>query len=173
MRFFEVSGPATLCAALLSGVTFALAPGARAGEILDRADGARIYVFKECAAPEPFVIEDAEAARFGSRPRARRRALRRYDTYVAALNAYFDCMQDEAQTDLETLYGAVDKELQSRQGAALAHIETLRKQLRLDAASPGDGQVAPGALPTPEDKTPEDNRPEDRQLEQELLGGDD
>ncbi|MEO0399132.1 MAG: hypothetical protein AAF224_06860 [Pseudomonadota bacterium] len=162
MRFFAIAAPTTLCAALLSAFSMSVMSGAAAGELLDAPNGARIYVFKECAAPTPFVIDEEEAERLSRRPRERSRALRRYDVYVAALNAYFECMQEEAQTDLNAVYGAVDTALQTSQNERLAGVDILRRQLRLDEPDAVDAAPQPSPIPN--------SMADDEALEDALLG---
>ncbi|MEM6414097.1 MAG: hypothetical protein AAF720_05500 [Pseudomonadota bacterium] len=161
MRSFEIAAPATICAAFLSAMSFALSPTATAGDITVTPEGTRVYAFNKCEAPEPYVISEEDEAKFDKRPRKKRRALRRYDAYVTQLNVYFDCIQDEAQGDLDAVYGAVNGELVDRQNTALDRVTTLRKQLRLDD---------PAVKNTTIEKVAPAQSKADQQLEDELLG---
>jgi len=62
-------------------------------------------------------------------------ALATYNSYVAQVGRYIQCVQTEGQADIDTLAGAVSGGMQEKQNAAINSAEELRKKLQEQRSS--------------------------------------
>ncbi len=113
------------------------------------------YRFTKCVAPSAVGL-DAEAIEKAKRSRrAKTQAVRQYNAYIDASNAYFQCLNREAEADLAAYHAALSASYQAAQEAVMGDLDRLRDDL--DLAPKQDPEPA-GANADPA-------------LEEDLLGG--
>ncbi len=125
-----------IAAGVLSGTIGA----ADAGEFTPIGEGGR-YEFTECVEPVPPTIDEKRQRRMRRAPRARASAFRAYNAYVDELNAYFECMQVEADKDVRAYFNAVEAAFEDRQTKGLAEAERLQRLLNARAPNPADAEL--------------------------------
>ena len=111
----------TLCAAALIGLAATPAAG---GSIGDTAVSPTLDWRSKCNPPvrPALFFDDIEAYN---------KALAEFNTYVARVKRYIQCVQADGTADIDGLADAVAKDMQAQQKAAIDAAEELRTELEI------------------------------------------
>ncbi|MEM6537831.1 MAG: hypothetical protein AAF668_08915 [Pseudomonadota bacterium] len=122
------------------------------------ADGAGTYAFSSCERPEIPVLTEKDRAKLQRSVRFHNKKTREYNVLVAAMNAYFECLQAEADGDINAFYAAVSKAFEREQATTMKDADLFRSALDRPARSNGKDPVVAPTFAT------------DEELEKSLLG---
>lgn len=92
-----------------------------AGEVRQQ-DGREIWVSQACELPLTPAVERDDA-------QALNQSINRYNRYVEAVDAYNQCLSQEAARDIERLAGVVNQSARHLQDEAIAGVEVERAAL--------------------------------------------